>query len=1033
MIFETLVMDNRFNKLVRQDTKIGDQQNVVECQVVDVQIRTSCDVAQAISCANDTLSGVRDTTSLVSLNEDNRQMRIQGYPINTTYNPSKSVALIFTCTSDGGSMCLISYFRPFIFVKIPDKFSFPFFLKLVVRRLRDMFPKVGTMGCTREEMAPVYNYTPSVGNPYVRKKDVYIKLSLESLWSMKIVSNILQKGLNLDQNYRYSDRYSNRVPLVVEETYIDPLTKFSEISGVVMGGWLSVVVSNLLTQHLRLTTCQHEYYVKSSDLKPINVTKIAPLLLASIDVEANSSTFDDNDHSKARFPNPLLGDQTIGIGVTLQILGDSASKQSYYFSLHETALSKSVHVFDFKTEKDLLLGYRDFMVHQDPDVIMHYNGNKFDNQWIGQRWNEISKKKPLGTSVSRFYYQSRIYNEEHILKANSFQSSAYGESTDWVIPTPGRIQLDMMVYIRRQPSFIFRNYKLSTVSMFFLHDDKLDISPSTLFRYFRMGSLERSKIAEYCAQDCDLVLRLVEKTSALQNIFGMSQVTNTLPQHVISGGQQKKIMNLIVPMCHNNGFVITKNTMDKLTIQGASVLEPMVGFYNNPVATLDFKSLYPSIMIAWNLSHDTYITPLVAQSLPNEMIQRVVVSPGVVDNFVKKEFHKGILTTILQGLLSERQKFKDLIKVCVDDDELKILSAIEKSYKICTNSIYGFTGAQVGKLPHPNITRSVTSLGRSMIAETTAIVHETQPFAKVIYGDTDSVMIHYDGESLSKAFSYAHNVVETVNSVFEKKVNVKNVLVLEMEKVTLPYWLPCKKKYAGLFYTSPTSDPKLDVKGMITRRDTIPFVQSLQRSMIETLMFSRDITKCLDILFEQLSRLLTGQVPMSELSVSCQMKSISSYVSKNLPQVAVALKMKARQPGSEPKAGDIINYVIVHGGSNKKSLSHRAEELKYAQDHKLLMDNGWVIKNQMASFVESILKFITHDYKKVLLPFIAFSDGQYHSKMWFVQNRDPCSLGKYPPIFSNYVSLDPLGKCDVYEDVCRRVVKKMKQTVLSFD
>jgi DNA polymerase delta subunit 1 len=147
--------------------------------------------------------------------------------------------------------------------------------------------------------------------------------------------------------------------------------------------------------------------------------------------------------------------------------------------------------------------------------------------------------------------------------------------------------------------------------------------------------------------------------------------------------------------------------------------------------------------------------------------------------------------------------------------------------KISANSVYGFTGAQVGKLPCLEISQSVTAFGRKMIEFTKNEVEQRYTIdngyqfnAEVIYGDTDSVMVKFGVETVAEAMKLGQEAAEYVSEKFVKPIK------LEFEKVYHPYLLINKKRYAGLYFTRPEKHDKMDCKGIETvRRDNCTLVQ----------------------------------------------------------------------------------------------------------------------------------------------------------------------------------------------------------------
>ena len=147
--------------------------------------------------------------------------------------------------------------------------------------------------------------------------------------------------------------------------------------------------------------------------------------------------------------------------------------------------------------------------------------------------------------------------------------------------------------------------------------------------------------------------------------------------------------------------------------------------------------------------------------------------------------------------------------------------------KISANSVYGFTGAQVGKLPCLEISQSVTAFGRKMIEFTKNEVEQRytvdngyQFNAEVIYGDTDSVMVKFGVATVLEAMKLGQEAADFVSEKFVKPIK------LEFEKVYHPYLLINKKRYAGLYFTRPEKHDKMDCKGIETvRRDNCPLVR----------------------------------------------------------------------------------------------------------------------------------------------------------------------------------------------------------------
>lgn len=131
--------------------------------------------------------------------------------------------------------------------------------------------------------------------------------------------------------------------------------------------------------------------------------------------------------------------------------------------------------------------------------------------------------------------------------------------------------------------------------------------------------------------------------------------------------------------------------------EGATVIEPKRGYYKDPIATLDFSSLYPSIIMAHNLCYTTLLNT--AKQSQFKLTEEQVTKTPSNSLFVKESVMKGILPEILEDLLSARKTAKAELKNATDPLEQKVLDGRQYALKVSANSVYGFTGAQVGKLP----------------------------------------------------------------------------------------------------------------------------------------------------------------------------------------------------------------------------------------------------------------------------------------------------------------------------------------------
>lgn len=178
------------------------------------------------------------------------------------------------------------------------------------------------------------------------------------------------------------------------------------------------------------------------------------------------------------------------------------------------------------------------------------------------------------------------------------------------------------------------------------------------------------------------------------------------------------------------------------------------------------------------------------------------------------------MPTVLEDLLAARKRAKNDLKKEKDPFKRAVLDGRQLALKISANSVYGFTGATIGKLPCLPISTSVTAYGRQMIETTKQEVEKTYNTengyannASVIYGDTDSVMIKFGCSDIQTAMKLGGEAAVEVSKKFV------NPIKLEFEKVYFPYLLISKKRYAGLYWTKPEKWDKMDAKGIEVGKD----------------------------------------------------------------------------------------------------------------------------------------------------------------------------------------------------------------------
>ncbi|KAI3960446.1 hypothetical protein MKW92_004824 [Papaver armeniacum] len=627
------------------------------------------------------------------------------------------------------------------------------------------------------------------------------------------------------------------------------------------------------------------------------------------------------------FPE-AIHDPVIQVANLVTLQGEDQPFMRNIMALKSCSPIVGVDVMSFETEqKYCLLGGNcsfyimlmkiDFIRDVDPDIIIGYNICKFDLPYLIE-W--------LGTKNNRISNIGRIRNSRTRVKDATFSSKVSSmvirESKE--VYNRRRVQFDLFQVMQRD--YKLSSYSLNSVSAHFLGEQKEDVHHSTISDLQNGNSETRRRLAVYCLK--------VHKLMLIYNYVEMGRVTGVPISFLLSRGQSIKVLSQLLRKSRQKDLVlpnVRKQGSGEGTFEGATVLEARTGFYEKPIATLDLASLYPSIMMAYNLCYCTlsifsivlnvYFVPCQVNSedvsnlnLPLECVNKTPSG----ETFVKSNLQKGILPEILEELLAARKRAKADLKEAKDPLEKAVLDGRQLALKISANSVYGFTGATVGQLPCLEISSSVTSYGRQMIEHTKKRVEDRfttlngyEHNAEVIYGDTDSVMVQFGVSTVGAAMNLGREAAELISDTFTKPIK------LEFEKVYYPYLLINKKRYAGLYWTNPDKFDKMDTK-----------------SAFYKILIDRDIPAAVQYVKNTISDLLMNRMDLSLLVIT----KGDDYWPVKTAHVELAGRMRKRDAATAPNVGDRVPYVIIKAAKG----SH------FMLENNIPIDSQYYLENQIS-------------------------------------------------------------------------------------
>jgi DNA polymerase delta subunit 1 len=436
----------------------------------------------------------------------------------------------------------------------------------------------------------------------------------------------------------------------------------------------------------------------------------------------------------------------------------------------------------------------------------------------------------------------------------------------------------------------------------------------------------------------------------------------------------------------------------------SQVIPSQRGEYWDPVAVLDFASLYPSIMRAYNICWMTYVKPSSRfDNLPGYDYDDIewIEDDGtrVRHRFVQNV--DCIIAPLQSRLYESRQEVKKRLakekarlaelraspRECQRESErecellIRVLSGREQAIKITMNALYGFCSAYL--LYMQELAACITAVGRRMINQTKVFMEEGFPRRaldegwtdrlldlRVIAGDTDSVFVLFAGCTNAEAIFLATKA----EKLLTEEVFARPPIRMEYEKIYNPLFVLKKKNYIGqMFEKDPDKPVKRDCKGIAAkRRNYCGFVKDVyERLMACFFEHGREEGRraALETLRSSLEKLLDlRSMDYGYLAVSAQIKA--KYANENLPHVELAKRMKARDPGSEPQIGERFLYIVVTGtvekpwaksggksgsGKSNKSVAGRAEDPYFAAKHGLTPDPLYYLEQQLRKPITDFL------------------------------------------------------------------------------
>ncbi|MEM2122716.1 MAG: DNA polymerase domain-containing protein [Candidatus Bathyarchaeia archaeon] len=548
-------------------------------------------------------------------------------------------------------------------------------------------------------------------------------------------------------------------------------------------------------------------------------------------------------------------------------------------------------------EEGTLKNFVDYVTSQDPDIIVGFNSNRF-------HWNYLIRRaRRLGLTLS----VTRTGGEPH--------QSLYGHFS-----VTGRANIDLRDLAEDIPDI-----KLKTID--------------ELARFLGLEVVERPivdamEVPGYWRETRgrDLLLKYVEENARLLYVIGeealpfiaqLSSLTGMPMDQVLAAAVGFRVDSYLIREALKMGeYPPRREERPYQPYRGGLVLNPKPGLHEK-VAVLDFTSMYPNLIIAYNISPDTLIRGI--EDVRDGDVHRI---PETEYRFRKEP--PGLYKRSLLNLLEARKNIKEKLRCTASNSiEAKILREREHAIKILSNAMYGYAGWTGARWYVKEVAESAAALGRATIMKS---IEEAEKIGlEIIYGDTDSIFIKYDEDKAVELIEWARKELG---------------LEIKLEKIyDRILFTEAKKKYAGLL-----SDGSLDMVGLeVVRGDWAEIARKAQEETLRILLEGGEVKDAVGNVKRLISEIRAGKTPLNEFVIWKTLTRPLEEYKVRAPHVEVSKRLKER--GWRLEIGDKVGYIVAKGDGK---IYERAVYYPEASENDV--DYEYYVENQVIPAVLRILE-----------------------------------------------------------------------------
>lgn len=593
--------------------------------------------------------------------------------------------------------------------------------------------------------------------------------------------------------------------------------------------------------------------------------------------------------------------------------GKSISK---IFTWHKIAGAHNVICED---EADMLTKVFEAIKNDESSFLVGYNSDGFDLTYLHERANLLKVKEVVGLDGSSF---------------------SFGRGSDRSVNVVGKTHIDMYKFIKRVYGAELKTdtYKLNDVANELLGATKDDVDVSRIGEAWDSKDAKMlAEFSKYNLKDCVLTYDLFN--TILPNIEEMTRLVGIAPFSITRMGFSLIVEWFIIKRAVDaNEMIMNKPSGEEIAsrrgirFQGAFVYEPTPGIYKD-VLVYDFRSLYPTIITAHNLSPEAIRVGKKGYSHPeNDQVW-----------FSKDKI--GFVSSTLEFILTSRFKLKDELK----KKKSKFLSARVAALKLLANSFYGYLGFYGSRWYSIECADATTAFGRHYIHQ--VIERMEKEGYKILYGDTDSIFVSLEGKKPSDAKSVIKEINDSLPGLMELEFDghyPSGIFVSGKGSDK-----GAKKRYCLL-----REDGTLKITGFEAVRRNVSFIaKDVQENVLSMILKDHAPQKALDYVHAVIDDLENGKIDVKKLVIRTKLTRDVDDYSNEGAHVKVARRLIER--GQSVSVGSILGYVIEAGSGSMSDRARLPDEVKD-------IDVSYYIDNQILPVVESIFKVFGVDKSDLL-------------------------------------------------------------------